>query len=98
MAYDYNTLGNFKKYYNQATKANIWVLGYYDRGISDSYEIAKDFAIENNVPLDSVKIDEILESRRFKGFKFIFSPVDQELGKDIEKKNSTGDIFAWLTD
>jgi len=79
--YDYKEHADFCKYYDNGQKRNYWLLGYFGGGavcISDAFEIAKDYAKEYNVALDSVKIDEILSSRRYKGYKFIFSTTVQE--------------------
>jgi hypothetical protein len=92
---------DFKKYYNQATKANIWVLGYFGGGsinVSDAFTIAQAFARENNVPVNTVHIDEIEESRRFKGFKYVFSRVDQEKVEGVDYEEVKGDVISYLTD
>ena len=101
MLKDYQQHPDFTKYYNKETKANIWVLGYFGGGsinVSDAFTVAKHFAEENNVPLNTVRIDEIQESSRYKGFKMVFSPIDQEKSEDVEETNAKGDIFSWLTD
>ena len=52
-------------------------------GKSIAYELAKQFAEAIKVPLESVHIDEIFVSRRFKHFKYIFSDVmNQEQEKE----------------
>lgn len=90
--------GDFKKYYDKTQKRNIWVLGYFGGGsvvITEALDLAKLYAKANGVPLDTVKIDKILHSRRYKGFKFIYSQTEQkpEAGADI-----MDNVYQWLTD
>jgi len=97
--YDYKNHGDFKKYYDKGMKRNIWVLGYFGGGavnIADAEFLAKDYAKENNVPYKNVKIDEIFKSRRFKGFKYMYS-TDEQVIPDTEAE-ILDDVFKWLTD
>ena len=76
--YDINTHGDFKRCYDVSYNRNYWMLGYFGGGsinIVDAYELAKQFAEAIKVPLESVKIDEIFVSRRYKHFKFLYSDV-----------------------
>lgn len=98
MDYNYKTHGDFKKYYDPKLKRNIWVLGYFGGGsvnISDALEIATDYADATHVPLNTIQIDEILYSRRFKGFKFIYSINSQAKEQDAEEMQ---DVYSWLRD
>ena len=75
---------------------NIWVLGYFGGGpvpISNAMDFAKEYAFANTVPIENVVIDEIFKSRRYKGFKFIYSTDKQEAEKDAERMD---DVFKWL--
>ena len=77
-SYDINTHGDFRRCYDTVYKRNYWMLGYFGGGainIVDAYELAKQFAEAIKVPLESVKIDEIFVSRRYKHLKFLFSDV-----------------------
>lgn len=97
MAYQRNN--DFKKYYDTTLKRNIWVLGYFGGGsvnIVDAYQLALEYAKATNVPLESVHIDEILSSRRYKGFKIIFSTVEQEMESDCNF--AIDKVYAWLRD
>ena len=99
--FDYKTHGDFKKYYDTTQKRNIWILGYFGGGsvnISQALPIARDYARENNVPFNKVTIDEILSSRRHKGFKFISSTVEQEKGKEVKDEDVMENVYAWLRD
>ncbi len=91
--------GDFKKYFDSKHKRNFWVLGYFGGGslnVIDSMTVAKDFAKATGLPLETVQIDEILSSRRFKGFKFLFSTVEnQKQEKGVE---ASEDVYAWLRD
>ena len=94
----YKKSGDFKKYYDTELKRNIWVLGYFGGGsvnILAALEIAKDYAKATGSPLENVKIDEILSSRRFKGFKFIFSTDEQKKERGVEASEN---VYAWLRD
>ena len=102
MSKEYQNSPDFTKYFDTESKRNFWVLGYFGGGsinVSDAFTRAKHFAEENNVPLNTVQIDEIHTSRRFKGFKFMFSTVDpQQRGEGIEDDNVTPNVFQYLTD
>ena len=90
--------GDFKKYYDKTSKRNIWVLGYFGGGsinIMEAYELAKEYSKSTGVHLDTVQIDEILHSRRFKGFKFMFSNTPRVTEPDAEEMQ---DVFKWLHD
>lgn len=96
--YDYKTHNDFKKYYDSTRKRNYWVLGYFGGGsinIVDAYDLAKEYAEANKVELNTVKIDEILHSRRYKGFKFIYSGIDQEPDKDAYVSEN---VYGMLSD
>ncbi len=87
---------DFKMYYDIQMKRNIWVLGYFGGGavnVMDAVTLASEYAYKANVSLGTVCIDEILSSRRFKGFKFLFSITPQE---KIEGANEMDNVFAWL--
>lgn len=89
---------DFTKYYDSTQKRNIWVLGYFGGGsvnITEAYLFAKEYAKATNVPIETVKIDEVLHSRRHKGFKFLYSQKEQtrEIGA-AEMEN----VYSWLTD
>lgn len=73
--------GDFTMYYDSTQKRNIWLMGYFGGGavnIVNAMEIAKEYAEEANVPLESVQIDEITKSTRVKYFKFFYSHKKQE--------------------
>jgi spore germination protein YaaH len=97
MSYEKN--GDFKKWYDTTEKRNYWVLGYFGGGsinIQNAMEIAKEYSDELNLPFASIQIDEIKQSRRFKGFRILYSmKVNQEIGKDVEE---ISDIWKWLKD
>lgn len=66
---------DFRSYFCQTQKRNYWVLGYFGGGSLDYARVkavAEAFAEETGYPIDDVKIDEILSSRRYKGFKFVY--------------------------
>ena len=90
---------DFKKYYDSSQKRNIWVLGYFGGGsvnIFAAMELAKEYAEENNVPLNTVVIDEILYSRRYKHFKYLYSTHRQPI---IEAGASIySNVFEMLSD
>ena len=95
--FDWTTHGDFKKYYDTSQKRNYWVLGYFGGksvNICDAMKLAKQYAKSNFVPLESVVIDEILHSRRFKGFKFIYSQTIQEPENDASQ---SANVWNWLT-
>lgn len=99
MTYDLKKIGDFKRYYDSSQKRNYWVLGYFGGGavnIVDAYNLALQFAATIKVPVETVKIDEILKSRRHKGFKFMYS---SELNQIPEENSEVMEnVYAWLTD
>ena len=97
-SYDYKTHGDFKKYYDTTQKRNYWVLGYFGGGsvnISEASILAKEYAKENNVPYNKVLIDEVLRSRRYKHFKFIYAVEEQKPDADAD---SYENVYDMLTD
>lgn len=95
----YKRNGDFRKFYDTTQKRNFWILGYFGGGsinIVDAYQLAQEYAEANKVPLQSVQIDEIFSSRRFKGFKFIYSQAEQEIEADTDL--SINNVYAFLRD
>lgn len=91
--------GDFRKYYDSTQKRNYWVLGYFGGGsinIIDAYEAAKQFSESVGVPIDSIQIDEIFKSRRFKGFKYLYSKVENQ--EPDEYSDVMKDVWSWLGD
>lgn len=97
--FDMTKHGDFRRYYDNGQKRNYWVLGYFGGGsvnIAEAYELAKQFSEAINVPINSVHIDEIFKSRRFKGFKFIYSNVENQTPeKDTDAMDN---VWSWLSD
>lgn len=88
-SYNWKEHGDFEIRYDSNLKRNYWILGYFGGGsinILEAYNIAKEYGKDYNVPLSSIKIDEVLSSRRYKGFKFIYSTLETE--QDIKAKVS----------
>ena len=100
MNYDRKTHGDFKSWFDKDLKRNYWTLGYFGGGainVVETMALAKEFAEVIGVPLETVYIDEILSSRRFKGFKFISSNhPDQE--PDKEGSYQTTGVYGFLRD
>ena len=96
---EHTKIGDFKRYYDTESKRNYWVLGYFGGGavdICEAYQLAKEYSELVSVPIETVKIDEILSSRRFKGFKFIFSTVENQ--KPEPESYQMKDVYSWLRD
>lgn len=90
--------GDFKKYYDKKQKRNIWVLGYFGGGsvnVMDAYHVAGDYSNSTNTPIGLVKFDEVLSSRRFKGFKYVYATIEQEPEPDAEIMD---DVHKFLRD
>lgn len=74
------------------------MLGYFGGGetnILEALHIAEQYAKSTRVDISSVCIDEILHSRRFKGFKYIFSAQKQKPEKEAHISDN---VWEWLTD
>ena len=89
---------DFKMYYDKGQMRNIWVLGYFGGGainITEALALANEYANKTGVPVQTVCIDEIMSSRRFKGFKYMYSTQWQKKAKGaIEMEN----VHQWLRD
>jgi len=97
--YDINTHGDFKRYYDTTQKRNYWALGYFGGGavpILDAYELAKQFSELVKVPLDTVKMDEVFESRRYKHFKIMFSSAINQTKE--EGSYDCDNVWKYLSD
>lgn len=99
MFYDTSKIGDLRKYFDINQKRNYWVLGYFGGGsvnIVETHLLAQQFAQEVKVPLESVMLDEILHSRRHKGFKFIFSNAENQVPESVT--TVMANVYQWLTD
>jgi hypothetical protein len=89
---------DFKMYYDKVQMRNFWVLGYFGGGavkIVDAMALANEYAKRTGVPVETVCIDEVLSSRRFKGFKYLYSTQFQRKAKGaVEMEN----VHQWLRD
>lgn len=91
--------GDFKPYYCTTIKKHIWVLGYFGGGsinFKRFQKVAQDFASSINVDIDTVNIDEITFSSRFKYFKFLTSDTPGQL--PIEDSIVANNVMDWLHD
>lgn len=95
---DYKNHPDFNIYYDNKLKRNYWILGYFGGGaipIAEAEKLAREYAKDNDVSYNSVVIDEIFKSRRFKGFKYMYSLTEQNPDADAEVLE---DVFNFLTD
>lgn len=87
-------------YYCKANKYIIWTLGYFGGGsainIAEITEIANRYAKENDLPFETIVVEEIQRSRRFKYFKMIYSK--QKTDKYPENAEVCENAFDWLFD
>ncbi len=94
-----SAIPDFKKYFDSTYKRNYWVLGYFGGGsvnIEKAYDLAMQFSDAIKVPLDSVRIDEILSSRRYKGYKFMYSVIAYQ--KPQKGAEEIKDFHAYMCD
>lgn len=97
--YDYTQHGDFTEYYDVKTKRVYWVIGYASNiSIPELFELAKKYAKLTNCDINTIKVDEILYSRRFKQFKYIYSTQELELPKTVKPMNVFNDVWKWLAD
>lgn len=90
--------GDFKRYFDTTLNRNYWVLGYFGGGsinVAQAMQAAEQYAVATGVPLDTVQIDEIQHSRRFKRFKVLFST---EVAKKEADAYEMENVFGWLCD
>lgn len=72
---------DFAMYFDTTTKKHIWVLGYFGGGsinFKQFQEAAEDFSKKTGTSIDNVYIDEIFNSSRHKGFKFLTSDSKEQ--------------------
>lgn len=89
-------MNDFKKYYCKNKQSNIWVLGYFGGSVNfcEYEKMARTFVKETGVAIESIYMDEIYHSSRYKGFKFIFSSEpNQTPCKDSKQLK---DVFEYL--
>lgn len=69
--------GDFKEWYCETTKQNVWTLGYFggssDINLSKALEVGELFSEEVGVDINSISAGEISHSQRYKYFKYIAS-------------------------
>jgi hypothetical protein len=90
--------GDAKKYFCKKNKINVWVLGYFGGGsfkVGDITTICDSYADLVDVPIESIKMGEIRGSRRFAGFKFIYSEDTNIPEGEAEEIDN---VFGWLND
>jgi hypothetical protein len=95
--YDIKTHGDFRKLYDTTQERAYWVLGYFGGGsvnIAEAYELAKQYAESTKSPLSDVQIDEVLHSRRYKGFKVLFSSGKTKKEKDSEEHENVWNMLT----
>jgi len=91
--------GDFKAYYCEKMKRHMWVLGDFGGGpihFESFKEVAQDFSEEYNVKIDTIFIDEVFKSMRYKEFKVIYSMSENQL-PDLQSKN-VSNVWEYLTD
>lgn len=89
---------NYVLYYDTVNKTNYLTLGYFGGGavsFADFKDVANRFANSLGCSINKIKIDEILHSRRYKGFKFIYADIDNQ--KPINGAKEMENVYAWLT-
>ena len=96
--YDYTKPGDFCRCYDSKLKRNYWLLGYFSNGtIADIYALGLKFSEATGIPLDKIYIDEILDSRRFKSFKFISSTEEnQKMDEQVKPEDISENVYAWF--
>lgn len=97
MSYNWKEHGDFEIRYDTRLKRNYWLLGYFGGGsinILDAYNLAIEYVKDYGVPLDKVRIDEVLHSRRYKGYKVIFSTDEM---KACKKARISDNVWNDLT-
>ena len=92
--------GDFRKYFCNRLKRHIWVLGYFGGGsinFTRFKEVAEAFSKETGIDLKWIYIDEIFQSQRFKGFKYIQAPhICNQY--PLEDSEILDDVWDWLND
>ena len=96
--FDWTTHKDFSRYYDIERKRNFWVLGYFGGGsinVVETYNLAVQMSKAINVPVESIRIDEILSSSRYKHFKYMFSDAENQAPE--EGTDQMLNVFNWLS-
>lgn len=97
--FNIETHGDFQRLFCKTANFNYWLLGYFGGGavnVQDMEIVAKQFAEKNGVPYESVRLDTITSSRRYKNFRYVFSV---HKGQVPETNSSVmNDVYNHITD
>jgi hypothetical protein len=85
-----------QNFYDTILKRNYWLLGYMSGNISKMEQAAKDFSQANNVPYNSIHIEQIRKSRNYDKFYYMFSIVDDQSPENGSR--SIENVFKYLHD
>lgn len=92
--------GDFKEWWCETTKQNVWTLGYFGGSahinLSKAFEVGKLFAEEVGVDINSISAGEISHSQRYKYFKYITSGEKNQ--KPTENAYTVDNVWDWLYD
>lgn len=89
---------DYTLYYCKRLKRHYLTLGYFGGGplnIEDTHKMAMQFMNLLDVPYESIFIDEILHSRRFKHFKLMYS---DEIQEPHPESTLSDDVIKWFHD
>lgn len=100
--YDWTKHGDFSVWYDTTQKRHYWLLGYFGGGsinIVEAMNVARQMADRLDVPLNTIQIDEVHSSRRYKGYKLIYSMAENQMMQEgIKDYCICENVWQRLTD
>lgn len=83
-----------KKYFDTKHKRTYWMLGYFSMNVENIYNKAKEFQEATKLPFNTIHIDEILSSSRFKSMYIMFSTEENQ--ENVDKAEEMEEVYAWF--
>lgn len=90
--------GDFREVWCESAKRYYWLLGYFGGGgvpVLRALAVASDYSKKHEVILESVQIDEIQTSNRYKNFKFAYSTEKQSPPTDESDVLKVDNFWTW---
>lgn len=65
-------------------KTNYLIIGYFDlTNISSAYELAKAYSYNYNIPIETIRMETIVKSSRYKSKVIVYSTIEDQKPYDF---------------
>ena len=82
-------------YYSEKNKTNYLIVGYFGlTNISLAYELAKAYSSNYDIPIETVRMETILKSSRYKSMVMIYSTIEDQ--KPYYGANKIDDFIKFI--